>query len=551
MNNINIDKSIQHVENIVQNNQCSVCAKTDGQRLRYSCGHTACDDCVIDVIDCSICLTPPQVSSPQPRLDNVLTQRVKNASTLLRECQKLFNTDAITRKRLSEQLRIEKELFPKCIQAPLKYENKRKSSFNLSKNKENWVYSFLPGEAILHLDKDNTMENSFKYVQQWLNKNDNDFVRKPFRDLNVNTHLNHNVKHSSNQYETQNNFNKILLVSKTNRKRTHYKTTVSNQSFRSPKRKSVMYQDTSSKKIKIEQPTPTTSLRHEPKHDNDESGIFMDNDPIVIDDSQETAIDKDRNAWLAVLEANEHEQNESTSVVHLDCSDPQYIPKEIANRSEGKQSRRNQNVPFYKKSYITETCTLCNVDKKTTAQPEDVKITIDNPDFTTTIKILNCAENGCKLKTKNSVSVQTDIFEVFNGNDSAVANLNDTNDNIEDVAQKSDTQSEDLFGDEEKHNENDRPSHDYKCLVIAESDSDMELERSGPLPVKVDVHRSCDETDYGILSEIENIQEHTSRSRRGPRGLTPTSTDSSEKENFNPNRLKTQTNKKKKYSKKL
>ncbi|XP_022814885.1 uncharacterized protein LOC111348485 [Spodoptera litura] len=549
MNNINIDKTIQHVENIVQNNQCSVCAKTDGQRLRYSCGHTACDDCVIDVIDCSICLTPPKVSSPQPRLDDVLTQRVKNASTLLRECQKSFNTDAFTRKRISERLRIEKELFPECIQAPLKYENKRKSSFNLSNNKENRVYSFLPGEAILHLDKDNTMENSFKYVQQWLNKNDNDFVRKPFRDLNVNTQLDHDVNHSSNQYKTQNKFDKVLSVSKTNRKRTHYKTTVSHKSFISPKRKSVIHQDyTSPKKIKKEQASPSTTLRHEPKHDNDESGIFMDNDPIVIDDSQETAIDKDRNAWLAVLEANKHE---STSVVHLDCSDPQIIPKEIAIRSEGKQSRRNQNVPFYKKSYITETCTLCNADKKTTAQTEDVKITIDNADFTTTIKILNSTDNGSKLKAKNSVSVQTDIFETINGNDSAVANLNDTNDKIEDVAQKSDIQSEDLFGDEEKHNENDKPSHDYKCLVIAESDSDMELERSGPLPVKVDVHRSCDEMDYGILREIENIQEHTTRSRRGPRGLTPTSTDSSEKENFNPNRMKKQTNKKKKYSKKL
>lgn len=69
------------------------------------------------------------------------------------------------------------------------------------------------------------------------------------------------------------------------------------------------------------------------------------------------------------------------------------------------------------------------------------------------------------------------------------------------------------------------------------------------------LYAKTDETiifrDYGILSEIENIQEHSTRSRRGPRGLTPTSTDSSEKENFNPNRMKKQTNKKKKSSKKL
>ncbi|CAH0702440.1 unnamed protein product [Spodoptera exigua] len=545
MNNINIDKTIEHVENIVKNNQCSVCVKTDGQRLRYYCGHTACDDCVVDVIDCSICLTPPPISTQKARLDDVLTQRAKNASVLLKLCQKLFNTDAFTRKRLSEQLRIEKELFPACIQAPLKYENKRKTSFNLSKNKENREYSVLPGEAISHLDKNNTMENSFKYVQQWLNKNDTDFVRKPFRDLNVNTQLDPNVKHSSN----------LKTLTKTNRKRAHYKTTVNNQSFVSPKKKSVIHNDfMNQKKVKKESPH-TSLLKYETKteHDNDESGIFLD-DPIVIDDSQETAIDKDRNAWLAVLKANEHEQNESTSVINLVCSDTQIsipINKDIVIGSDKKQTTTNQNVPFFKKSYIIETCKLCDVDKNIIAQTEDVKITIDNADFTTTIQIINSTGNRSKLKAKNSVSVQTDLLETINCDDSAVANLNETNYKFEGAPQNSDTLSEDLFGDDSKHNENDRPDNDYRRVVIAESDSDMELETSGPLPVKVDVHRSCDETEYGILSEIENIQNHSARSRRGPRGLTPTSTDSSEKENFNPNRMKTQTYKKKKYSKKI
>lgn len=69
--------------------------KTDGQRLRYACGHTACDDCVIDAVDCQLCLTLPQVTGSQPRLDNALTERVKNTSELLTVCQNLFNTDGM------------------------------------------------------------------------------------------------------------------------------------------------------------------------------------------------------------------------------------------------------------------------------------------------------------------------------------------------------------------------------------------------------------------------------------------------------------------------
>lgn len=58
--------------------------------MRYSCGHTACNSCVIDQEDCQICLAPP---SSEPKPDDALTQRVKNASVLLQACEDLFNTD--------------------------------------------------------------------------------------------------------------------------------------------------------------------------------------------------------------------------------------------------------------------------------------------------------------------------------------------------------------------------------------------------------------------------------------------------------------------------
>lgn len=46
------------------------------------------------------------------------------------------------------------------------------------------------------------------------------------------------------------------------------------------------------------------------------------------------------------------------------------------------------------------------------------------------------------------------------------------------------------------------------------------------------------------------MKKHETTPRRRPRGHTPTSTDSSEKENYNPNRIKKQVIGKKKSSKK-
>lgn len=415
------------------------------------------------------------------------------------------------RKRLSEQLRIEKELFPKCIQAPVKYENKRKSSIFSHQNKENKRSTYFLGEETSSL-REYIMENTVGYVQQWLNKNEKDFSRKPFRDLNVNTTLN-NIRPSDNINTILNKKDENVPVVKTNRKRSHFKTTV--KSSASPGGKPIKKRESPCKRVKRElyQSYKDDAKNKKQKEcDNDESGIFMDSDPIIIiDDSQETLIDKDKNAWLAVLGANKYEQNESTSEVNLYYSDAKTlncINKYTPTKSDELQSKDIQitKVPFYKKCYITETCTYCNaIANKTSGQSKEVNITIDNDSFTTTIKILNNIQDTSKFKSTNSVSVQTDTLETIQINhnilpkDSNVIelteNFNEKYCRNEVTSQKlvciDYTHSEDLFTDEVKNTVN---NNTRKCLVIEESDSDLEMDGSGPLPVKVDVHRSCDES---------------------------------------------------------
>ncbi|CAH0581295.1 unnamed protein product [Chrysodeixis includens] len=550
MNNLDIDQSIEHVKNIIDNIRCAICDKLDGSRTRYSCGHAACNNCLVFAEECRICLSPTQSPGSPPQLDNALTQRVKNATALLHACQDLFNVDVFQRKRLSEQLRIEKELFPKCIQAPVKYENKRKSSVFSKFNKENRSSTYFPGEETSSY-KENIMESSVSYVQKWLNKNEKDFSRKPFKDLNVNVQQNSNARLQTSKNSIQKKEDEIPVLTK-NRKRSHFKTTTKNISTLDKSKTPGKFNKTS-KRVKKELQPPKQSIQH--VCENDESGIFMD-EPIEIEDSQESIIDKDKKAWLAVIEAH---KNESTSNTTLELSNVKTntTNKNTSLVSSIKNTNKNQitKIPFYKKGYITETCKYCNdVPHEAASQPKEVEITIDSHSFTTTIKVLRDVGNKSSCST-NSVSVQTDLCEEFDDIDEEGGIKHPEDLDIggkESVTSKisDDAQSEDLFADEVKKNvAGHKNSKTHSCVIIEESDSDTDIELSGPVPVKVDVHRSCDISEYGVLSEVENIQKHDTRPRRGPRGLTPTSTDSSEKENFNPNRVKKQHSKKKKYSK--
>ncbi|XP_075974757.1 uncharacterized protein LOC142975656 [Anticarsia gemmatalis] len=562
MNNLNVDEAIGYVQNIIDDVRCPTCDKLEGARLRYSCGHTVCEDCVTYTVGCQICTSPSLQSDHQPKHDYPQTQVVKKATKLLEACRNLFDPNAFQRKRISEQLRIEKELFPKCIQAPAKYENKRKSVTV----KDTTYTSFLPGEAISQ-GKENKMENTVNYVQQWLSQNKDNLARKPFADLNVNSQY---VKSPRQRQTPQKNVKNKSDSLGLNRKRTHFKTTCKDLPQLDEDKKLVPTPKRVKKKSSASSKEITSGLQN--KLENDESGIFMDNDPIVIDDSQETFIDKDKQAWLAVLEACKNERFESTSIVstsQVNTADD--INKQlISSNALNIKDNHNTKVPFFKKSAILETCKYCKDEmnenyssaESVTDKSSPVKITIDSESFLTTITVVKNVQSN--VNTKSCVAIQTDTCTSptpLYAKDDGLIKLNENNCNVlnksmprhvslEKSVDASDTFSEDLFADDRKIFGDEYQKTEVKCLVIEESDSDTHLDDSGPMSVKADVHRSCEEKDYGILTEVLNMNDHENRPRHGPRGHTPTSTDSSDKENYHPNRIKKRKTEKKKSTKK-
>lgn len=416
-----------------------------------------------------------------------------------------MNFSVFLHRRISEQRRIEKELFPRGV-PPIKYENKRRSINSTSFNKENRYSNYLPGEAISTPIEDK-MENSLSNVQQWLNKKENNFTRKPFSDLNVNTQqiIAPRNKHTKQIGGDEN----VPLVS--TRKRSHFKTTDRDYSWLSRNRKTVNDYSSPRKKVKKESYASylETSSKDVQKCENDESGIFMDNDLIVIDDSQDSVIDKDKNAWLAVLKACENEELTATSLVN---SSQVNITNESSKQVEKSESIKINDshvtkVPFYKRSAITETCRYCKnevnsvnlVPAVTPSKP--VKITIDNENFLTTITVFNNVQNNIPMNTSSSVSVQTDNCKTnqvddFTNNTDLDHSENKRNSEVEVMKEvsecSSDKNSIDLFADDRKifGHEGLKPESG-KCIVIDETDSDSDLDLSGPLSVKVDVHRSC------------------------------------------------------------
>ncbi|CAB3247751.1 unnamed protein product [Arctia plantaginis] len=551
MNSLDFAKAIGFVNKIIDNVRCGICDKLEGTRVRYQCGHIACDDCVTYAQDCQACSPPSLRSAIQPKFDKQLTQTVKSAVGLLNACHKFFDSNAFQRKRLSEQLRIEKELFPNCIQAPAKYENKRKSTLTTNENNSS---TFFPGEEVrLQVD----MAHTTNYVQQWLKKNESNLARKPFSDLNVNTSwANKPISKNIKQNET------IFLGA--GRKRSHRKVTdkmcarkesinsVYNKFDSIPKR-------AKNKNVSYSKNINPNILR---KCNNDESGIFMEDEPIVICDSQETAIDKDTNAWLSVLKACQNEDLQSTSLVNLSslhCTNDSNKQSDF-NATEVKEISVSR-VPFFKRSAIIETCKYCknklNSDKPMPVQNriKPVKITIDGENFLTTISVFKNVKSDFKINTKNTVSVQTDLCDIV---PTSKTNYDETNECINkslaldkmlnEMNENDIMLSEDLLVDDK--NIYDQTKDVSKGLVIEESDSDTDLEVSGPMSVKADVHRSCEESVYGLLNSVLTVKKHESKPRRRPRGHTPTSTDSSEKENYNPNRIKKGVNGKKKCTKK-
>uniref|UniRef100_A0A1E1WNB3 RING-type domain-containing protein n=1 Tax=Pectinophora gossypiella TaxID=13191 RepID=A0A1E1WNB3_PECGO len=546
-NNFNVDEAVRCIKDIVDTNRCGTCDQAVGERVRYPCGHSSCDDCAATATHCLLCLTPPNSGNKSSALDDPATTRAKNASELLKTFQAAFKLDVYKRQRISDHLKIEKELFPECIQAPIKYFNKRKSSVSL-KNKENKRPSFFPGQEI-SLVKEFKMENSFNYVKKWLDNNENKPKqktvtktierRKPFADLNIN-------KQSSPQKRILKRADKILdkdrenAVSPAKRKyQSHFKSAQSivesqsilDQYFKEDKFKQKKEYFNEHDKIEIRK-----------KLDKDESGIEIDDEPIVIDDSQNEVVDKDKLAWLAVLEANEKSPYNQTQSTKVSCS--------AQIESDAKK------VPFFKKSYLTETCSLCkgnkhrknNVANETANKnPKDISIAIENRCFTTTIKV--STEEKEPIWGKTTKCIQTDI--------SSVNDLNyEHKTQVGNVVLKQDDEfnkgkeleySQDVFTGEAKNSEENKAVllkkesleelREPSEVVIADSDSDNGLNESSIIQVTADIHQSSENLEEGILTELYE-SEVQRRPIRSGRGHTPTSTDSSDKENYDPNRAK-------------
>ncbi|XP_026315803.1 uncharacterized protein LOC113227141 [Hyposmocoma kahamanoa] len=554
-----LDVVVDCVKTLLGHSRCVICDKLEGSRRRYRCGHAACEECVEGASLCLLCLTPPEACNPNhTEPDGPLTCRVNNVSALYKACQDSFGMDVYKRHRISEQLKVEKELFPQCIQAPLTYSNRKKSVKPQLKDKENDTL-FLLGEQISSTKK-SKMKKSLNNVSNWLDENDIKIAksrpRQPFADLNVNQC---NLQREATPIKSRVDekvLENIKSTIKLNKKRSNSKSTRSMIDSQAGGTDSFGW---TPKKLKKE----FDQYDRFNKNDNVESDIVTNDEPIVIDDSQSHIVDKDHQAWLAVVNAEKKYPCTSIPSIGLECSeaikytdDIERITTESIASSTYNTTSFNK-VPFFKKSYLIETCNLCNnVDnnktvKKSAGQAEDVKITIENNCFITTINVTTVNDRP-KILEKQSTSVQTEIERVPDFHKVQL----DVENKYKKDSDKSVTYSQDLYtvennSEKNTHFENvaytkekanlknttvKKNTNATKQIIIEDSDNE-DIDESSVIQVTADVHRSSDEMDYGVLTEIGEM-ELQQRSKHSTRGLSPSSSNSSEKENFDPNRQK-------------
>ncbi|RVE41797.1 hypothetical protein evm_013544 [Chilo suppressalis] len=534
---IPIDRIVDLVKNLLDGIRCPICDKSYGDRGRYLCGHIGCDDCVTVAEECALCLAPPHRTTHKSILDDKpLSKRVKNANNLLNACQKTFNVDVFKYKRISEQLNIEKELFPNCIQAPVKYYNKRKTIASTG-NKENSLQLF-PGEHISPR-KQFKMKRQSSSVLNWLDDN-NTYSRKVFSELSTN--------HPTYIHRSK----KVPETAIFHRKRVYSSSPVRQHE------KSISL----NKKIKRSNLENNVAVadKNQKKCVHEDSGIALDDEPIYIEDSQSEIVDKDKLALLAVEQA-EKELSVSKSL-ESSCQTQELRPQFEAGYQVSKltdQSKNQLKVPFYRKSCLVETCLQCQEklsfnDTLETNNHKNISISIENCSFITKIEISDDAEN---MKEKNSIGVQTDINNLFVTTNSPTG-LKENKENSFQVVvvkpEKGKQESQDIFTDDCKFNiiddeiEQDNVTNTLtvedvmpknRNIVIDDSESDATSDEPLVFDVFADVHVSCETQDYpmSILSEIKS--DHSiCRSRNKVRGATPDSNNSSEKENCDPNKSK-------------
>ncbi|CAK1601034.1 unnamed protein product [Parnassius mnemosyne] len=555
---VNIDEAVKHVKSIADNNRCVTCDQLTSVRIRYDCGHSVCGECVEDADECLTC-----IDSKTSKLvtDVPQAQRVKNASNLLTTFQEAFNVDVYKRYRLSEKLKLEKEVFPEPVQASIKYFNKRRSSqLSIIEDKENHIPLLLPVEAT---NDSMTMNTRINLVQKWLETNENveSPVRKPFADINVNSPFNSvrksssSIKNKSVLLENNKNDFKKKLRKRSASKRNNSLNVKHRNSTRELLSPSFVKEHYNDKKIsdqyRTEEKPKSIEILQNVKN------YYNRDEDIVIDGNKSTVVDKDKIACLAVLEAEKKHQshdldNKSDNMI-LQCDASKTINEIRIN--EHVKSRKN--VCFYKKGFLYKSCLIClrNFQKLSLAyerlEPHDVSITINTNSMSTSIKVSNNEhikekkEMSMNVIGKCSVATQTDE-KLYNVNN----NINITkvlpHSNIPIENKDLEVSSEDLFKDDAIVTENNNmrvdienvrkqvKESDLHCIVINDSDSDVDC--SGTLEVTADVHRSSD-IDYGVLSSVEQ-NKYSQRSRGAGRRRTIDSNNSSEKENIEPNKPK-------------
>ncbi|XP_014356851.2 reticulocyte-binding protein homolog 2b [Papilio machaon] len=538
----NIDEVVKHVKTIADNNRCGICDKLSGDRLRYSCGHSICGECVTVADEC---LTCNNTTKTKPALDLVQGQLVKNVSNLLTTFQEAFNIDVYRRYRLSEKLKIENQLFPECIQASVKYYNKRRSSnIRTTDDKENFVSSFFAGEG-LNNSHSTTMNTRINLVQKWLEKNEKVErpVRKPFSDINVNNSIRSNKDNKFNKgLQLQNQENDLKKKSKTRNKEKNKATNKKkSKNVLSPSLLNYYKNETIQNKSK-----PENRISFDKKYDKSSKvttdcnnyEINSDVEPIdtiVIEDTQ-TQVDKDKDAWLKVVE----EHNESMYNIKDNQKSLEQKPlSETQDELKADRITMKKNVPYYKKAYLFKSCYYClknnggSIIDNQRLNSNNVSITINTKSISSTITVLREDEDyNDKVITKHSIQTQTDDYIIG----VEPKHLSPSNENIsspdifvDDVKKQADIDKENI------NNKDIGISDNYNSRrVINDSDSD-DMDCSGPIKVSVDVHRSNDMD--GILSTVDSA-DYQSRVRRSARRPTVDSSNSSEKENLEPNRIK-------------
>lgn len=357
------------------------------------------------------------------------------------------------------------------------------------------------------------MEDTLNSVSYWLDQNDKKLPksrpRQPFADLSVN---NCSLQGQATPIKSRVNLENTKGTRKPNRKRSNFKSTRSIIDSLPGSTDSFGW---TAKKLKKE----FVQYDEGNKNETEECNIVANDELIVIEESQNQIVDKDHQAWQAVVDAEKNDPYYSSPSIRLECSEVVKYTDDIERITKESIASPTNNhialkkVPFFKKSSLIETCNLCNnVDnnktaKKSAGQTDDVKITIESSSFTTTIKVITVKDRP-KVLQKQSTSVQTEIEGIAELHEVQL----DVENNYKKELDKLVIHSQDLFTvtknpeddthlknvkhTEEKANQENttfvKNANVTKQIIIADSDSD-DTHESNVIQVTAEVHRSSDE----------------------------------------------------------